>query len=333
MTNEIMTSKERVLCALGGEMPDRIPFVEPGIEPAAAAALFGDEHAHDSCYISEKLGMDIVSFRLMPQLFVEEVELSQGRKHQTTGKLHKRSDLALMEQLKDPFNPSLYKELDELLDRNAGQRAVCGCSRLGISSMLMSMDLTGFSYALMDDPELVVDILRRYLQWSAVAEKEMTKRGVDLLWFYDDMAYCAGPMMSPQVFRDMILLEVKKVTDDLTLPWVYHSDGDLRPVLDDLLTLGMSGLNPIEPESLSLVEMKQLVGDRVCLIGNVSVDKLARGTESEMREEVARCFREGSPGGRYMISSSNSIPEFARPENVLTMANEISEQNKIYMKG
>lgn len=321
-----MTSKERVMCALAGEKPDRVPFAEPPVDPKVLTALFGDKGLTDPIFVADALGIDILCFSFMPPLFVEEVVLPDGRTHQTSGKLHTRADLKLLETLEDPTDDALYADLDRLVSK-AGDRAVMGMSRLGLSSTLLSMDLTGFSYALTDDPELITIILRRYLQWASIAVNEMCKRGVDFLWFFDDIAYHSGPMMSPEVLRDFLLPEIAKLTLDLPLPWVYHSDGDLRPVMEDLLSLGMSAIHPIEPESMDLKELKQQIGARVCLVGNVSVDVLARGTKEQMRAEVRRCLEEGPPGGGYMISSSNSIPSYAKPENVLVMVDAIRKYN------
>jgi len=209
-----------------------------------------------------------------------------------------------------------------------GHRAVVGKTRLGLSAMLMSMDLEGFSMALADDPDLIDIILKRYLDWFICAAGEMKKRGADLIWCFDDFAYRSGPMMSPAVFRERVLPLLRAVTSDIPLPWIFHSDGDLRPVLKDLLGLGMSGLHPIEPECMSLAKLKKEIGDEVCLIGNFSVDVLARGTAEQTHREVARCFADGAPSGGYMISSSNSIPSYALPENVRVMADEIERQRK-----
>lgn len=319
----VMTSKERVLCALGGGQPDRIPFAEHQIDPVVLHSLFGTERAADPIRVAEELGLDILTFTLIPSLFVEETTLPDGRKHQTAGKLQTRKDLILMEAMQDPNDPELYTELDALVARK-GDRAVVGKTRLGLSAMLMSMGLMGFSVALADDPELVEIVLKRYVDWSRATIDEMAKRGADVIWCFDDFAYRSGPMMSPTVFRELILPCLAPLARDIPLPWIFHSDGDLRPVLEDLLTLGMSGLHPIEPESMLLKEVKQEIGDRVCLVGNVSVDVLSRGSVDETRRDVQRCMNEGGKRG-YMISSSNSIPGYARPENVRAMAEQIRE--------
>ena len=320
-----MNSRERVLCALNKGTPDRIPFAEHQIDTYVLNALFGEKNASDPIFVAESLGLDVLTFTFLPPLFVDEQVLPDGRKHQTSGRLYSRKDISMLDSLEDPLDPKLYEPLEWLV-RHKGERAVVAKTRLGISAMLMSMDLMGFSMALVDDPEFIILILRRYLQWCKVAVEQMHKRGADVLWFFDDIAYRSGPMMSPDVFRDFLLPHVKEVTQNLPLPWIYHSDGELTPILADLLSLGMNGLHPIEPESMSLKELKNSIGEKVCLVGNVSVDALSRGSVAEVEAEVRRCMQEGGKSG-YMITSSNSIPSYARPENVMAMARAICRMN------
>jgi uroporphyrinogen decarboxylase len=318
-----MTSKERVLCALNHGLPDRVPFAEQQIEQPVLAALFGERLAADPIHVAEQLDLDVLTFGLFPPLCVKETKLPGGRSFQTGGRLRTREDLGLLQTLQDPTDPALFAELEDLVRRNRGRRAIVGKTRLGLSPMLMSMDLEGFSQALADDPEIIVHILQRYAQWSAVAIREMCRRGVDVIWCFDDFAHNTGPMMSPAIFRAMILPGLRETAGLIPVPWIFHSDGDFRLMLRDLLTLKMSGLHPLEPECLSLPDLKQQIGREVCLVGNVSVDILSRGTTEQTRQEVRRCLRDGSPGGGYMISSSNSIPGYAIPENVLAMVDEI----------
>lgn len=322
-----MNSRERVLCALSRKEPDRIPFVEHEIDPYVLKALFGAKAA-DPVFVADELGLDIMTFIMLPPLFVDEHLLPDGRKHQTNGKLHSRKDIHLLDSLVDPVDPKLYESLEWLVSHK-GDRAVVAKMRLGISAMLMSMDLMGFSMALMDDPELILLILRRYVKWCKTAVEQVHKRGADVLWFFDDIAYRSGPMMSPKIFCDLLLPDVKELTRNFPLPWIYHSDGDLRPVLDDLLSLGMNGLHPIEPECMSLKDIKAIIGEKVCLVGNVSVDVLGCGSTIDVEKEVRRCFCDGGKAG-YMITSSNSIPSYALPENVMVMAQTINKLNSSF---
>jgi uroporphyrinogen decarboxylase len=189
----------------------------------------------------------------------------------------------------------------------------------------MSMGVDGFAFALKDDPGLVHEVLRRYVDWQLVVTQTLIEMGFDFLWCFDDIAYKTGPFCSPADFREFMLPAMQRSAEAITIPWVFHSDGDLMSILDDILSLGPAGLHPLEPGPMDLAEVKARYGNLVCLIGNVSVDRLSAGTPAEIRQIVRSCIETGGPGGGYMISSSNSIPPYARPENVRAMAEAIRE--------
>ena len=147
--------------------------------------------------------------------------------------------------------------------------------------------------------------------------------GFDFIWIGDDMAYKTGPMISPKLFKEIFLPRFRRIAEKITIPWTYHSDGNLMPILDDLLSLGMSGLHPIEPGAMDIYEMKKRYGDKVCLMGNISVDLLSRGTPDEVEADVKEHIEKLAPGGGYIISSSNSITNYCKPENIIAMRDAV----------
>ena len=191
----------------------------------------------------------------------------------------------------------------------------------------MSMGLEGFSYALYDHPGLVEAILDRYTDWTAQVVERLPEVGVDLVWSLDDVAYKTGPMLSPQVLREIFLPRLKKVADAIHatgLPWIFHSDGNLMPILDDLLTLGMNGLHPIEPGAVDINEVKRRYGHRLCLVGNIDLHyTLTLGTPAEVEAEVRERIEQVGRGGGYIISSANTITSYCKLENVLAMREAI----------
>ena len=56
--------------------------------------------------------------------------------------------------------------------------------------------------------------------------------------------------------------------------------------------------------------LKRRVGDKLCLLGNIDMDVLARGNPQEVEELVKRNLKEIAPGGGYVVGSSNSVPEY-----------------------
>jgi len=318
-----MNSRERVMCALAGEQPDRVPFCEGSVAANVARTLASADHDLSERQISDMLGRDVVVAVLFPPYFADAEIGSDGLSYVGAGWIRSRADLDKM-VFPDPAAPALYAAAQKVLDER-GDHAAAAAIKLGVAPTLLSMGLDGFSFALKDDPWLVAEVLRRYVDWQLVVTGRLIRMGFDFVWSFDDVAYRSGPFCRPAVFRDVLMPAMRRCVEAITVPWIFHSDGNLMPVLDDLLTLGMDGLHPIEPGPMDLAEVKARYGTRVCIVGNVSVDLLGRGTPEEVRTEVRRCIAVAAAGGGYMISSSNSIPPYARPENVRAMADAIRE--------
>ena len=108
------------------------------------------------------------------------------------------------------------------------------------------------------------------------------------------------------------------------LPFLYHSDGLLWEVLDELVEeIGVNALQPIEPKAMDIREVKRKYSGRLCLIGNVQVDTLARGTEEQVIEETKELLRNVAPGGGYCLGSSNSVAYYVKVENYRAMLDTV----------
>ena len=56
---------------------------------------------------------------------------------------------------------------------------------------------------------------------------------------------------------------------------IFHSDGNLNPILDELVNAGIKGLNPIDPlGEMDIAKIKEKYGDKLILIGNVDCSNL-----------------------------------------------------------
>ena len=320
-----MISRERVLTALAVQQPDRVPFMEAGVDREIQVQIMGRED-FTPAELAAELGLDGINVDFLPPLFAE-TRRTVAREFIARPLLTSPDALSLME-FPDATEPAFYDEAKRLVDANRGQYAVGGRIRLGVSPTLMSMGLEAFSYALYDHPGLVETIIDRYADWTVQVVERLPEVGVDFVWSFDDMAYKTGPMFSPQMFREIFLPRLKKVADAIHatgLPWIFHSDGNLMPVLDDLLTLGMNGLHPIEQGAMDINEVKRCYGHRLCLVGNIDLDyTLTLGTPTEVEAEVRERIERVGQGGGYIISSGNSITSYCKLENVRAMQEAIA---------
>jgi uroporphyrinogen decarboxylase len=265
-----------------------------------------------------KFGLDGFGIDFLPPLFVKVKYGKRGREFIADGLLTSNKALKLV-TLPDPTDEFLYEPARTILEGYGNEYAVHARIRLGVSPALLSMGIEGFSYALQDNPALIERVLDIYADWSAELVKHLSKLGFVFLWAFDDIAYNSGPMFSPSVFREIFLPRMKKVAMNIKVPWVYHSDGNFLPIMDDLLTLEMDGLHPIQPDVMNIVKLKRDYGDKVCLLGNIDVGLLTKGTPSEVEKEVKEKIKLLAPGGGYILTSGNSIPSYCKPKNVLAM--------------
>jgi len=180
--------------------------------------------------------------------------------------------------------------------------------------------MVNFFDQVIENPEFVIEVLERYTAWTKIVLKRICEIGFDFLWICDDIAYKTGPMISPKMYREMFLPHLKGVADVITIPWLYHSDGNLLPLMEDWLSLGQSAINPIEPQAMDINYVKETYGDRVCVVGNIDVHLLAQGTPKQVEAEVKKRICDLAPGGGYILSSGNSIPSYVKPENLLAMS-------------
>lgn len=185
------------------------------------------------------------------------------------------------------------------------------------------MGLEAFSMALYSEPELVRCLSETigelvYSMFEYFAQSDV----VNILWYSDDIAYAEGLMVSPKVLRQYFFPWLKKIgalAEEYNKPLIYHSDGVLFDLFDDIIACGVDALHPIEPKAMDIAEVKARVGDRLALIGNVDVDLLARGTPDQVRQVVIKNIETIGQNGGYCVGSGNSVPEYVKLENYVAM--------------
>ena len=156
--------------------------------------------------------------------------------------------------------------------------------------------------------------------------------GVEVLVVGDDYADNHGPLISPRLFKEYELPNLKKIVDigkKHGIPVLKHSDGNLYPILDDIVATGINQLHPIEPGAMDLKDIKQKLGKKICIMGNVDCRQvLPYGTEEDVRADVRRCVDAAAEGGGFVLASSNSIHGNVNVDNVYTMVDEARKYGK-----
>lgn len=351
-----MDSKSRILSALDNQRPDKVPIFELQIDEPVILRLaqclgFGSleprsvktfVHGEEDyavldlyCRIVQELGLDSTC-----SIFSAGIDSTDGRVGKDKygclyvlsehgepmvfdGPIKHLSDLPKYDMIsrltEDDFARVRYV-IDKIGQEKAHFLAINDPFK--ISWLLCGgMEILLMNYIL--NPELVRGLASIATEFCHAEIDMAHKLGVDVIIVEGDLAGEKTTLMSPNHYREFIKpyhAQIVEYAHQRGLKIVKHSDGNVWPILDDLVEVGFDGFHPIQPQCMGIAEVKRYVGDRICLIGNIDCRYLLPfGTPEEVDEAVRMTIEIAAPGGGYIISSSNSIHAACKAENYIAM--------------
>ena len=318
-----MNPRERVFAALAHQEPDRVPRFEIWID-----ALLDELGQPDIPSAHVNLGQDNVMMpsRRPPESNAWGTGVDEwGRRWRDgtyiDGVVTNDADLKR-------YSPPLhYAEqlFDEKKIAAAGQDYPQHCLIYGthigpFMAAYMAMGFQRFFYRLVDDRAFVDRLLTARTDWCIAQFQRAVSLGAEVIVMGDDAAHRDAPMISPRLWRTLVLPHHRRIVAALPVPVIWHSDGDVRSLLPMAVEAGFAGFHGLEPAAgLQLDEAKQRFGRQLVLIGNVDVAVLCGSNLEAVRQEVRRCLAQGAPGGGYMLATCNSIFEGMHPAAVREM--------------
>jgi len=358
-----MTPKERVMTALRRGQPDRVPWLEGSFDEGLQTRIMDGRSDFTPGELCRTLGMDgfgyrfpttgvglpaqalrepqtakdafyfpkRISFDFSPPWIAEMSTEPGGRSFVKKGLLVDRNSLKLFDEfLPDPDHPARYEQVAKWIDAYREDYAVFARVRLGTANTIESMGLDVFSLMLYDDPDLVKAIHERFSEWSVRIVENLNKLDFDFYWAFDDHADTKMPWVDGAMYEEFLYPYQRRVADAMNgKAWAFHSDGNLFPILEGLLRLGMSAIHPIQPSAMDIGRMKSQYGSSVCLIGNIDLDyTLTRGTPEEVEKEVQERIGLAGRGGGYIMSSANSLTDYCKVDNVRAMSRALQKYGK-----
>ena len=340
---------ERLKTALRRQEPDRVPIFEMSIEPEIKEQFVGrplEGHAEEmeffktAGYDVYPVSLTVISVHSQRRVTerTDQVAVSSHTTQTYKAELEAYTERYWAEMHKgvvttkeefaafdwpDPDNLdfSVLDEVGALLPDGMKISCIIGKVFTGVWFM---MGLETFMLKCIDEPDLIEMIYDKVvpLQLRAM-EAAMEHPAVGLSFHADDLAGKNGPLVHPDHFRQYVypcykqMAEMAKAVDK---PMIYHTDGKIDMVIDELLATGIDAWHPVEKQAHDINEVKALYGDRIALLGNIDLQyTLTKGTPDEVEEEVQTRIRDLGPGGGYCVSSGNSIPEYVPIDNYARM--------------
>jgi uroporphyrinogen decarboxylase len=179
---------------------------------------------------------------------------------------------------------------------------------LGFALFERAWSLRGLEQFLMDmvlDPGFTAELLDRITAIQLVLIERYLALGVDGGYFGDDYGAQKSLMMSPASWRQLIRPRLERLFAPFRqrgLPVIMHSDGQIQKILPDLVEIGLTALNPVQPEVLDHTWLQQNFGGRLAFYGGISTQTtLPYGSPSEVRAAIENCCHTLAPQGTGLL--------------------------------
>lgn len=166
--------------------------------------------------------------------------------------------------------------------------------------------------AMCTDPEWIADMFNHYLDMSIALFDAILGKGYrfDAMSWTDDLGYKLTQFFSLDMYRHLLKPVQKRASDwghAKGMRVKYHSCGDIRPLLPELVEIGIDGLHPLEVKAgMDPVKVKQEFGDRLLLHGGM--DALLWEDVEAMEANVRKLLPTLMASGGYMFSTDHTVP-------------------------
>ncbi len=341
--------RERIEKSMNFEEGDRVPIWDFIDNRAIYRHFAGDEP--EVCVgmpaVYRELGIDLSRGHgmLFEESQEDEVGEIEGRETKISGRSLWRTEFAI-ETLADlrSYEPPVADEADieanwlpnylRTGERFAPYTLFVPCGGMGLHWMRGQMGLELFSMAIYDARDDLERVLAAASEYYHTQARVAARHNVCPLYFMgDDIAYKGATMFSPQFLREAFIPRLAHVCEPLKnagIKVIFHSDGYVMEILDDMVEAGIDGLNPIEPLSgMDIGYLKRRYGRNLILVGNVDPSHLLpKGTVKDVIEATKDCLRAAAPGGGHFVGSGGEIGPSVPLQNILAFYEACREYGK-----
>ncbi len=351
-----MSPRERVFCTFRHQLPDRMPFTldvgaSDGIDITYLEIFRKQTGATDP---AEFFDYDIrhITTPLMPgtnDFSRYYADLPSGTTFDELGVAHAPADLFPLGNYMHPWQhfTSAKQIFDYPLPAFKPDAVAEKVKRLKDRGYVVSApsgSISEWVYGLRGMPELLVDIVDNpslaepvFDRVAALDEQiavGLAEAGVDILCFYDDTASQRGMLISPRLWQQWmkprwskIFAAARRINPEIRI--FYHSCGNVEAIIPDLISLGVTVMNPIQPEAMDPIHIKRAYGDKICLWGGVGSQSIMPSPSPDtVRNEVRRLMPEWKKGGGAILTIAQTLlPDVPWP-NVVALVEALKEYGR-----
>ncbi len=206
----------------------------------------------------------------------------------------------------DPRAPDLLGRAARIMEQDGGEHFVA--PDFGFALFERAWALRGFETFLLDmagDPGFAAELLERITEIQLVLIQRFLALGVDGGYFGDDYGAQSNLLLSPRMWRTLIKPRLARMFApfrEAGLPVILHSDGQIAAILPDLVEIGLTAINPVQPEVIDHAWLRRTFGNRLACYGGISTQTvLPQGSPLEVKRAVADCLAVLAPDDTGLV--------------------------------
>jgi uroporphyrinogen decarboxylase len=230
----------------------------------------------------------------------------------------------------DPNRKSLYLDAEKTIQIFKSEYWIVGVTVTTVWETAWA--LRGLEKMLIDlamNPDLAERILDIPWRYHLAAAKKLTQLGVDMIWIGDDVGAQEAMIISPLMWRHFFkpkmaefITQVKAVNPAVKI--AYHSDGNIIPIIPDLIEIGLDVINPIQPACMNPADLKKQFGDNLCFWGTIDEQHtLPFGSPGDIAKEVVDRLKTVGKSGGLILGPTHHVQLDTPLENFWAMVNTI----------
>jgi uroporphyrinogen decarboxylase len=206
----------------------------------------------------------------------------------------------------DPDQVHLFEEARQVI-QNYGQEYFVA-PNLGFALFERAWSLRGLEQFLVDlalDGGFTEELLEHITEIQLVLIRRYLDLGVDAGYFGDDYGAQNGLLISPIAWRRHFKPRLARMFAPFRergLPVILHSDGQIQKIIPDLIEIGMTVLNPVQPEVLEHTWLGNSFRGKLAFYGGISTQTvLPAGSPEQVRQAVRDCQKRLAPHTTGML--------------------------------
>lgn len=344
MSGKAYSGKDRILCALNHEKADRLPVFDIVNKPDLYEEALGESNFESrgrlTVRLGKHLGMDAVTVHSAPYTCLIPPRDQFDSANQFTDRFGivcrvdpsswplasainpRELEPELLDVIRNtPITDADTFEVKEAIAEADNDMAVFGSVRSAFSFLSILLGLENLSYALYESPELLREVIEAADDYWTRLGLQMIEHGCTALYVANDLGMNNQTLLSPAHLREFFFPSLRKQIQNWKQAGgrvLYHSCGNINAVLEDLADMGIDAINNIQVKAgMDLASVKQRIGDRVTIVGNVDATGImCQSDQALITEAIQKVIDIAGQDGALIIATDHSFHEGIPAENV-----------------